>query len=106
MGGLNDNPSLTPFTYTGTGARALAPELQAKFNAFYQQYCLQAAINADAGQYNFPGFDLGPIEIEVSNGGCVVDQGSYCPAMTFPKKKETSYSASVGGTARTVFNKQ
>merc|ERR1711970_547442 len=72
--GLNDNPSLTPFTYTGTGARALAPELQAKFNAFYQQYCLQAAINADAGQYNFPGFDLGSIEIEVSNGGCVVDQ--------------------------------
>merc|ERR1712196_543327 len=84
-----------------------------------QQYCLQAAINADAGQYNFPGFDLGSIEIEVSNGGCVVDQGSkqlvcspgsisyskkpaslngfskngmnyqgsYCPAMTFPKKK-------------------
>ena len=74
----------------------------------------------------------------MSNGGCVVDQGSkqlvcspgsisyskkpaslngfskngmnyqgsYCPAMTFPKKKETSYSASVGGTARTVFNKQ
>lgn len=138
--GLNDNPSLTPFTYTGTDARAraLAPELQAKFDAFYQQYCLQAAINADAGQYNFPGFDLGSIEIEVSNGGCVVDQGSkqlvcspgsisyskkpaslngfsktgmnyqgsYCPAMTFPKKKETSYSASVGGTARTVFNKQ
>ena len=136
--GLNDNPSRTPFTYTGEGLRALPAELQAHFNEFYAEYCLQAGINSDAGQYNFPGFDLGSIEIEVSKGGCVVDkhngqlvcepgsisytktpaslngfsktgveyQGSYCPAITFPKKVETEFAASVGGYERTVFNKQ
>lgn len=136
--GLNPNPSLTPFTYTGTGLRALPAELQQKFNDFYNAFCVQAGISADAGQYNFPGFDLGSIEIEVKNGGCTVDQGnkqlvcspgsisytkapaslngfskngmdyqgSYCPGITFPKKKETSFSASVGGTDRTVLDKR
>ncbi|QDZ21891.1 hypothetical protein HOP50_06g44330 [Chloropicon primus] len=136
--GLNDNPSLTPFTDTSTGFRALPAELQAKFNAFYAAHCLQAGINDDAGAYNFPGFDLGAIEIEVSNGGCTVDagskqlicspgsisysktpaslngfsktgtefQGSYCPAITFPKKVETEFKAQVGGYTRTVWNKQ
>jgi hypothetical protein len=136
--GLNDNPAKRPFTYTDEGLRALPAELQAHFNEFYAEYCLQAAINDDAGQYNFPGFDLGSIEIEVSNGGCVVDkhsqqlvcspgaisyskspaslngfskngvnyQGSYCPGLQFPKKMETEFSASVGGTTTTVFNKQ
>ena len=33
-------------------------------------------------------------------------QGSYCPGITFPKKKETSFSASVGGTDRTVLDKR
>uniref|UniRef100_A0A7S2Z261 Uncharacterized protein n=1 Tax=Chloropicon laureae TaxID=464258 RepID=A0A7S2Z261_9CHLO len=136
--GLNDNPSLSPFRGTDEGLRALPAQLQGHFDEFYREFCIQAGINSDAGQYNFPGFDLGSIEIEVSNGGCVVDkashqlvcspgsisytkspaslngfskngvdyQGSYCPPISFPKGKETKYSASVGGFESTVFNKQ
>ena len=134
--GLNPNPSLVPFT--DTADRDIAAQLQLQFDEFYAEFCLQSAINDDAGTYNFPGFDLGSIEIDVSNGGCVVDkanhqlvcspgsisytktpaslngfskngmqyQGSYCPPVTFPKKKETAFAASVGGVDHTVFNKQ
>lgn len=131
--GFNDKPSTAPLV-RDTGLRALPAELQAHFNEFYAEYCVQAGINAHGGQYNFPGFDLGSITIEVSKGGCFIQkhsgqllcdsgfisysktpaslngfsktglkyQGSYCPGLTFPKK-DTEFSASVGGIEQTVW---
>jgi len=74
--GLRDEPLIEPPTWTSEGFRAIPEALQNKFNEFYAEFCLQAGINDDAGQYNFPGFDLGEIEIEVSKGGCIVEKHS------------------------------